>query len=430
MIRAAVTFVVVATLTVATFTVATSRGFAQSPSDPAAKIRAADAAGDRGAKGKDAVADLTTMLKDSDATVRWHAARALGAIGPDAAPAIGGLSTSLGDSDVKVRAYSAFALGRIGEAAKPAVPQLVVAVKDTDASVRREALKALGQIRAGPTVVVPLVIEILKSAQPDEVVAILHSMAAFGEQVVPGLNEALKHENARYWACLVIAELGPKAAATVPGLTDALGDDDAEVRREAAIALGHIGPAAAPAVPAIVKLVPDKGHGVRGAAMWSLGMIGPAANSAMPVVQANLNDSDVMFRAVTSWTAAKLDPTNDGYRRQALARLLEAAKDPKPRVRGAALMGLADLKAWDATTIPMFIAALTDADHSVAGIAANALVDAGPAAVAPLTAALANDTQRGYAVAELGRLGPAAQVRCRRCSKRSRTRTPRFRPRC
>ncbi len=44
---------------------------------------------------------------------------------------------------------------------------------------------------------------------------------------------------------------GPAAAAAVPDLIEALGDEHEEVREQAAIALGKIGPAAKGAIPAL-----------------------------------------------------------------------------------------------------------------------------------------------------------------------------------
>ncbi|HEX3872239.1 MAG TPA: HEAT repeat domain-containing protein [Pirellulales bacterium] len=377
--------------------------------DAAAKVRTADALGDKGAKAKSAVPALIKALESPDAHFRWHVERALGAIGPDAAPAVAALTAALGDQDPKVRAYAAFALGRIGTPAASSIHQLVAAVKDPDAAVRREVIKAVRLINAGPTVVVPLMIDILKQAQPTEVVEILHSLASFGDKVVPGLNNALKHENARYWASLVIAEIGPPAKACIPGLIECLSDDDIEVRRQAIMALGHIGPDAATATDAVAKVLNDSVVGARSAALWALGMFGPGAKSAMPVVEANLNDSDPLMRIVSAWAMTKIDPSSADYRRQAIARLLEATKSPEPRVRAGALLGLADLKSDDATTIQAFVLSLADADTSVAGTAANALAGLGAKAVAPLTQALASEATRGHAVALLGQLGPAAK---------------------
>ena len=45
---------------------------------------------------------------------------------------------------------------------------------------------------------------------------------------------------ARYWACVLLLEFGPKAKAAVEPLADALTDPDPTICMQAAMALGHI----------------------------------------------------------------------------------------------------------------------------------------------------------------------------------------------
>jgi HEAT repeat protein len=380
-----------------------------SSGDPVAKSAAADAIGDRGVVGLAGVPALTKAVADADAEVRWHAARALGAIGPGAAPAVAVLSTALADQNPAVRAYAAYALGRIGEASKPAVPQLVAAMKDSDALVRREALRAIGQIKPGPAVVVPLFIEVIKNSPPSEIMPALHSMAEFGEKVVPGLIEALQHEGAQYWACIVLAEIGPPAKDAVPALIEVLDNPKAEVRREAAMALGRIGAASASAVPKLTSMLNDPASGVNAEAAFALGSIGPASVAALPALQAKLIDSDVMLKTVAAWAIAKIEPMNEAYRQQARSALMAAVRDTQPNIRSAALHGLADLRNNDAATAQAFLTALPDSDANVRKVAMQSVVGLGPAAVEPLTKALSDEKLRPYAAAALGTLGPQAR---------------------
>ncbi|HWA98264.1 MAG TPA: HEAT repeat domain-containing protein, partial [Pirellulales bacterium] len=383
---------------------------AQQPADgqPSAKIQAIDAAGDMGPKGAASVASLVTALADSSAAVRWHAARALGAIGPQAAPAVGDLTKTLTDQDAKVRAYSAFALGRIGAASKPAVTALVTAVKDADAGVRREALKAIALIGPGPDVAVPLFIDVLSTAQPEEVALVLHSLVEFGEPIVPRLIKALEHEKARYWVCLVVGDLGPKAKLAVGAIAKILSDPNVEVRREALIALGHIGPDAASAAAAVVPLLDDQDQTVRPAAAWALGAMGAPARSVLPALEAKASDPDPVLAMVCSWAVARLDPTNGAARQRAFQKLAAGIEHDQPRIRAAAIHGLADLQIDDPSLVSLFVAALDDADSSVVGIAIRALVGLGSKSVAPLTQALGDENLRGPAAVALAQIGPPA----------------------
>ena len=95
----------------------------------------------------------------------------------------------------------------------------------------------------------------LESGDPATVLPTLQSIAEAGEVAMAPMREILKDEKLSYWACLVLAEMGEKAAPAVPELTDVLKHQDPDVRMQALITLGKIGSAAAPAVPAIVKLL-------------------------------------------------------------------------------------------------------------------------------------------------------------------------------
>jgi HEAT repeat protein len=376
--------------------------------DSAAKAHAADAIGDQGAKAKGAVGALAAALHDSDPAVRWHVARALGAIGPDAAPAVSSLTAALADKDAKVRAYSAYALGEIGPAAKPALSTLAGMIEDTDATVRREAIKALGKVGPHPEVVDALV-DVLKKAPAAEVPPALHSLAEFGDAVVPDMIEALDHEKARYWACLVLAEIGPKAKEAVPALVKALGDKRREVRREAVLALGHIGPGAAAAVPQIVPLLDDQGGGVRSGSVWSLGAMGPAAQAALPALKKKTADPDEMLSMLCAWAIARIEPGDAVARGRAREKLLATTTSKQPRVRATAIFGLADLKFHDPDVVHALVHALGDPDNQTAATAGQALVGMGDAAVGPLTESLSDEPLRGHAAAALGTLGPRAK---------------------
>jgi HEAT repeat protein len=77
-----------------------------------------------------------------------------------------------------------------------------------------------------------------------------------------------------------IRELGTRMADAewvIPALAEALHDESAYVRHDAAITLGKLGPAARLAVPALVASLRDKDRGVRKAAAQALKKIGPRA---------------------------------------------------------------------------------------------------------------------------------------------------------
>ena len=95
----------------------------------------------------------------------------------------------------------------------------------------------------------------------------LHGPAA--SPAVPGSHRSL--ETARTHWCVKTrpwrsVRLVRGAESAVPALSEALGDSEWAVRRQAAIALGDIGPAAKPALPALAKRDADPNKQVRDAA--------------------------------------------------------------------------------------------------------------------------------------------------------------------
>ncbi|HND52963.1 MAG TPA: HEAT repeat domain-containing protein [Pirellulaceae bacterium] len=85
--------------------------------------------------------------------------------------------------------------------------------------------------------------------------AVAMALSRIGSASVPALTEALVNPDAqtRQQAADTLARIGPDAAKAVPSLITALDDPDPRVRKSAAKALGQIGPAAHEAVPALMR---------------------------------------------------------------------------------------------------------------------------------------------------------------------------------
>jgi HEAT repeat protein len=81
----------------------------------------------------------------------------------------------------------------------------------------------------------------------------------------------------RLHAVKALADTGAEAPAVVPALAEALKDENAFVRRDAAVALGKIGPRAGPAVPGLLAARKEKERSVRKAAEEALKKIDPQA---------------------------------------------------------------------------------------------------------------------------------------------------------
>jgi HEAT repeat protein len=164
-----------------------------------------------------------------------------------------------------------------------------------------------------------------------------HAAAAFvrlgprGAAAVPSLLEAMRDPewNVRNAAGRALEEaVGPEHAER---LTAELVTPDVETRYHVTRALARLGPAAARAVPALRETLTDTDAEVRMEAVWALAAIGPAAASAAPDLTRALADDDAPVRAAAAWALAHV-----GAGREAAAALEPLARDPDRDVREAA----------------------------------------------------------------------------------------------
>jgi HEAT repeat protein len=120
----------------------------------------------------------------------------------------------------------------------------------------------------------PLDLPPLPAAPPVQ----LRTAAAEYKELIPGLMEALKDEDSevRQFAALALAALGREA---LPALMEALKDPNKEERSAAAYAIGRIGPQARESIPVLVKVLKDPEATVKRSAAEALGrVLGPDYN--------------------------------------------------------------------------------------------------------------------------------------------------------
>jgi len=206
----------------------------------------------------------------------------------------------------------------------------------------------------------------------------VHAMLLAGREKWGGLGETAR-------------EVGQIGAPAVPGLIEALGDGDEQLRADAAYALGVVDEGVEPAIPALARALDDPAEDVRQWSAWALGNHGPTSAGAVEDLRAALTDPESWVRqnaaealgrigeparpaipdliavveydrsfsppekaaeslgllrateAVEVLTRA-MDKDND-YVRTAAARALLAIGESTPEVRSALRRGLSDPKA-------------------------------------------------------------------------------------
>jgi len=350
------------------------------------------------------------QVRSGDAAGRLKAIQALGQHGPRTAGTVDLLVAQLKDQSPQVRAQAADALGRLGEVAKPAAPALAALLADPDKTVRREALNSLLQIGPEPGTLRPLIIKALDEADPAVRMAVLHQLAELGKQIVPGLIEALKTDGGGFYACLVLAAIGPEAAEAVPALADKVRSEDRpDVRREAILALGAIGKASAPAVPSLIKALDDKETAVSMSAAFAIGQIGPGASQSVERLSAMLKSKDEFMRIISAWALAKIQPGDEQALDRSVPLLAAGLRSNTPQVRAAAFRALGDLRPGPTRILAALEEGLKGADQDTIHEAVRLLATVGAPAVPKLIEALGHAKHRSFVAQVLAAIGPPAK---------------------
>jgi HEAT repeat protein len=176
---------------------------------------------------------LTQVLQDPDRNLRRAAAEALGAIADP--QAVAPLLLALADEHWSVRSAAAAALGRIksGKATSPLLERL----SDEDASVRRAACAALGEI--GDARAARPLLKLLEDASLQATA--VEALRQMGASALPDIERgfASAPPQARRLLIDAMQRLEDRRARRL--LLQALLDDSAPVRAEAALALGDGG---------------------------------------------------------------------------------------------------------------------------------------------------------------------------------------------
>jgi HEAT repeat protein len=161
-------------------------------------------------------------------------------------------------------------------------------------------------------------------------------------------------------------------AVVVTALTEALDDDEAGVRQEAAETLGLIGERSAPAVPKLKKLLADPEARVRHGAAGDLYFIGQAA---VPDLLRASRDQDYHMRALAIQALARIDPNDE----KVITRVVDGLQDEDATVRFQSASSLGEIAPKARRSLPLLEqVARTDASKEVRRRAAWAIQKIGP----------------------------------------------------
>lgn len=274
----------------------------------------------------------------------------------------------------------------------------IASLEDSTVAVRVQAIDALRRIlRVKPNS--PHVVEALIRALGDSVDAVrmsagvaLTTEGVRAEGAVPALHNALHdsaHATVRWQSAVILGHLAPSAGqASVPVLTEALSDEDAQVRGAAAEALGKIGQGSATALPQLFLLVRDPEATVRLKAVETLPNIAQDTSIVDPLVVA-LSDSAPEVRRAAAAALGALGTSTS----KSIAALARALKDSSAAVRAAAALALAEIGPPARDSRVALLAARRDSSTQVRRVVEEAL------------RRIAGDTSRGSPADPHGRRG-------------------------
>ena len=375
--------------------------------------------------GLPALDALVAALADEDARIRWHAARAIGLIGHEAKSAIPALVKRLADDDAITVTQAAAALGHLrSDDQRPEIPAadadlyaaaiepLVGTMVHSDPRARRAAVRALKALSTSREDLAKTVRRQLADADPAAVLPALHTLADLEEDAVPFLLEALQDPNSRFWAEVVIAEIGAEAAAAVEPLAAIVTEGAVEDRVQAILALAEIGEPALPAAPQLVAALESPDQSLQYVAAYALGKLRAAAGDA--ALEKAVKSDDQFLATIATWARARIHPDDASLRGQAVERLEAELADEAPAMRQAAVDGLSGLaealdEAGRKKLAAQFAALLVDPVPAVGLAAGGALIRLGADAVDALRQQLATPAARKHAMEILAELGPAAK---------------------
>jgi HEAT repeat protein len=305
----------------------------------------------------------------------------LAAFGPVVIPA---LLRHLHDPHEHMRAIAAVALGHLH--ARDEIPLLVQLAHDPSDVVRQNLVEALGLIGAA-------------SADTDRT----------PRSRIPRLRVGWARRWLGWKSRPASSPIPDPIAQAVLTLRDALADNSAAVRTQAARALGRIGSPAAEVAPGLIALLKDADETVRCEAAESLGKVRGSEGAAVNALIDLLQDATPSVKVAAARALGALKQAAA----PAVLALVPLLRDQEESVRTAAAAAIAQVGSLNPAATDSLVEGLASLDNVVRAQTAEALGTIGVPAqetASALVEALAdsNDGVRARAVQALGKIGTGA----------------------
>jgi HEAT repeat protein len=193
-----------------------------------------------------------------------------------------------------------------------------------------KAKSTLGPLTGGAADI-PGLLEALKDDDPPVREAAAEALAHVGKPAIPALVGALKHDEprVRFGATRALLLMKEDAKESIPALVDALDDKSNMVRFGAGRALATIGPEA---IPALIRGLKESKQRMRYHSILVLSQFGPKAKDAIPALTEAISGKDIFLRSAAANALGAMGP----LAKPAMPAILEAMKDKEPWVSNSA----------------------------------------------------------------------------------------------
>jgi HEAT repeat protein len=295
--------------------------------------------GDWGVRG---LVQKLARKEGSKWTIDEKAKAELEKLGPQA---VDQLLPLMDDESADVRRGAAYQLLPLAASRDELAQAFAKLLDDSDPTIRGIGLSAVGQFKpAQKAAAAPALAKVLHRTDADEqqraaAARLLGDLGAEAAALLPQLSKAAGDDasaKVRSSALLALSRIA-EPAATVEAATKALGDQDQGVRLMAVQRLRELGRAAEPALDDLAKLLEDKdektrrtagealvriggkslpaltaaldssSRDAREVALTALGKMGPLAKPALPAVRKRLSDSDPIVKELAKRTVREIE---------------------------------------------------------------------------------------------------------------------------
>jgi HEAT repeat protein len=362
-----------------------------------------------GPLAKEAVPSLVEGIQTKNDPLRVNMVMVLAKMGPGAKDAIPALAQGMRDNNKDFRSCCSLALGKIGE---PAIPVLAELLKDKDPTVRSLAADGLGEIVSNAKSVMPLIANALKDPDPKVRSSAVAGLGKFGpeaKEVKSNLAEVLTDNDrlVRLRTIRALIRIGPNAN-HLPGLLNALNENDPEINQEAEKALKEIGALDKDAVVHLRNALGSSKISVKLFAARALGEIGPPAIEAVPDLKARLTDNNATVRQSITQALGKIGST-----KETSSSLIFVLRDKDPLVSRKAMEALEKIGRLDKNDVPPLVEAYRNGEPPIRAFVASLLAKIGPDAKEAVTTLIkglsdSDASIRQETLSALGKIGPPA----------------------